>query len=68
MGKLKATLPDYPTVDYEFDSSFEDQAIKVWAMEQAMKVTKKDGLTHEQYAQISRVLAQELMNEIKKLK
>jgi len=68
MGKLKSTLPDYPTVDYEFDPSFEVQPIKVWAMEQAMKVTEKKGLTHKAYAEISRVLAQELLNELKKLK
>jgi len=67
MGKIKATLPDYPTVEYEFDQPWQDETIKIWAMEQAIKLTNKDSLTHAQYAKSVRLLAEALLKEINRI-
>jgi len=67
MGKMKNTLPDYPTVAYEYDESYNDGELRMWAMEQAIRLQKRD-CTYQVYAESVRLQAQFLMDELRKLK
>ena len=67
MGKMKNTLPDYPTVTYEYDESYNYGELRMWAMEQAMRLQKRD-CTFQVYAESVRLQAQFLMDELRKLK
>ena len=57
MGKMKATLPDYPTVEY-LSEPLIDREIKIWAMTQALKHIKRGDDTFSSYADRASVFAQ----------
>ena len=66
MGKMKATLPDYPTVEY-ISEPIVDKEIKIWAMTEGLKHIKRDGATFATHCEEVRVFAQYLIMNLKKL-
>jgi len=66
MGAMKATLPDYPTVQY-IGEPLDEKEIKMWAMTQALNHIKRGDDTPSLYIDRVGLFAQYLIRKLKKL-
>ena len=67
MGKMKATLPDYPTTEYVMGEPLFNQEVKMWSMTNALKEIERGDKALAEYLKEVELYAKSLLNTLNQI-